>query len=257
MNYTRKIKLETSLDDDCYNFEPQVLKIGQHLKINASDLRFENMTREDLKTAGEMFLFMKVCPSKTLKPWMVFYKDLFETQPLDQILLTLNRMTKGVKTSQNEYFLILAQKLLRKTMSLFDTKSPVRDFDITNHPVHIMKDNKVFPSAFIPFCDFGGNMSAMGMKIDQFSVKICSSFEPKIMNDQLCYSIDLDKFSRKYKLGREIESGFAFFIDYNEDRQVTYNKDYNNSEDDSLVNMIVKSDENMNSVIHIDTIGEF
>ena len=77
------------------------------------------------------------------------------------------------------------------------------------------------------------------------------------MNDQLCYEVDMDKFSRKYKLGREIESGFAFFIDYNEDRQVTYNKDYNNSEDDSLVNMIVKSDENMNSVIHIDTIGEF
>ena len=70
-----------------------------------------------------------------------------------------------------------------------------------------MKDNKVFPSAFIPFCDFGENMSAMGMKIDQFSIKVCNSFQPKIMNDQLCYEVDLDKFSRKYKLERDSPEG--------------------------------------------------
>ena len=77
------------------------------------------------------------------------------------------------------------------------------------------------------------------------------------MNNQLCYQVDLDKFSRKYKLEREIESGFSFFMDYNEDRQLTHDQDFNHAEDDSLVNTIVKSNDDMNSVIHVDTIGEF
>ena len=60
-------------------------------------------------------------------------------------------------------------------------------FTTTNHPVHIVTtDNKISPSAFIPFCDFGGNMSAMGVEIDQFEVPICNSFQAKILNDQLC-----------------------------------------------------------------------
>ena len=41
-----------------------------------------------------------------------------------------------------------------------------------NHPVHIPRmDQDVFPSALIPFCEFGGSMSAMGVKIDQFTAE--------------------------------------------------------------------------------------
>ena len=65
---------------------------------------------------------------------------------------------------------------------------------LTNHPVHIQdKDGNLSPTALIPFCDFGGNMSVMGVKIDQFDVPVCNSFRPKIVQDQLCYTVDPNK----------------------------------------------------------------
>ena len=46
---------------------------------------------------------------------------------------------------------------------------------MTNHPVHIVTEGgRMSPSAFIPFCELGGNMSLMGIKIDQFDVPVCS-----------------------------------------------------------------------------------
>ena len=65
---------------------------------------------------------------------------------------------------------------------------------VTSHPVHIVnEDRSLSPTALIPFCDFGNNMYAMGVKIDQFSVPVCKSFEPKVVNDQLCYEMDPNK----------------------------------------------------------------
>ena len=65
---------------------------------------------------------------------------------------------------------------------------------ITNHPVHIEdKDGNLSPTALIPFCEFGGNMSVMGVKIDLFDVPVCNSFRPKIVQDQLCYTVDPDQ----------------------------------------------------------------
>ena len=57
--------------------------------------------------------------------------------------------------------------------------------EITNHPVHIInKELKLMNTALIPFCEFGGNMSVMGVNIDQFDVPVCNSFWPKIVRDQ-------------------------------------------------------------------------
>ena len=261
-NLIRKIKIESSLDSDyCNDLELQVQSFEYQLKVEPSRYRFENMTEKDLKTAAEMFLFMKSCPTEPLKPWFVFYKHLFETQSLEQILLTLNRMMKGIRTPQSKYFLWLAQKLFQKTKTLITLQSNniidtpgVKGF--ANHPVHIIKDSTMFPSAFIPFCDFGENMSAMGVKIDQFNVKVCNSFQETMLNDQLCYKVDLSKFSNKHNIERQLESGFAFIMDYNEDRQVTYQEDYKTSEYDSLVHEIGKSDEDQHAFIYLDTIGE-
>ena len=57
------------------------------------------------------------------------------------------------------------------------------DSTMINHPVHIIThDNKISPSA-------------MGVEIYQFVVPVRNSFQAKIMNDQLCYEVDLNKFS--------------------------------------------------------------
>ena len=43
----------------------------------------------------------------------------------------------------------------------------------TNHPVHhINKDGEFSPTALIPFCEFGGKMSIMGVQIDKFDVPV-------------------------------------------------------------------------------------
>ena len=130
---------------------------------------------------------------------------------------------------------------------------------LVNHPPHITKDDQMLPSALIPFCDLGGNMSEMGVKIDQFDVPICNSFKAKVLNDQLCYEVDLNTFSNRYKIDKELRSGFAFIMDYNEDRQVKINSDSigNDGERNSLIKKIVESDEDQNSHIYLNTIGEF
>ena len=74
------------------------------------------------------------------------------------------------------------------------------------------------PTALIPFCEFGGNMSVMGVKIDQFDVPVCNSFRPKIVKDQLCYTVDPNEY--KHKIDKKGELSLSLFIHYNEDRQM-------------------------------------
>ena len=98
-------------------------------------------------------------------------------------------------------------------------------------------------------------MSEMGVKIDQFDVPICNSFKAKVLNDQLCYEVDLNTFSNRYKIDKELRSGFAFIMDYNEDRQTTFDEENINFEENGLVNRIVKSDNDKHAHIFLDTIG--
>ena len=96
---------------------------------------------------------------------------------------------------------------------------------VTTHPVHIIReDGSLSPSALIPFCDFGSNMSAVGVKIDQFSVPVCQSFKPKIIYDQLCYEMDPNKFIDHGKTESErmysTQTGITLIISSNKDRQL-------------------------------------
>ena len=69
-------------------------------------------------TAGEMFLYLNTCPdSPWFKSWSSFYKNLFLTQQVDQIILTLNRMMK-TETSQDKDGKLRAEKLLKRSTRL-------------------------------------------------------------------------------------------------------------------------------------------
>ena len=88
---------------------------------------------------------------------------------------------------------------------------------ILNHPVHIIDTSGVLsPSALIPFCKFG---NWIGVKIDKIDVPVCDIFQAKILNDQLCYEVDPNKFSDSTKM-----TGFTFYVDTNNDRQI-YSRD--------------------------------
>ena len=77
----------------------------------------------------------------------------------------------------------------------------------------------------IPFCEFGGDMSVMGIKMDQFDVPVCNSFRPKIIKDQLCYTVDPNKY--KDKIDLEGDLSITLYINYNEDRQM---EDFDNED---------------------------
>ena len=131
---------------------------------------------------------------------------------------------------------------------------------ITNHPVHLIgEDGKLSsPSALIPFCWFGVNMSGVGVKVDQFDVPVCNSFKAKILNDQLCYEVDLKEYrDSNTKFDRNLKLGLVFFMDYNEDRQVVVEEDYEDNWVDSWVQVVDHDDDDKKGFIYINTIGEY
>ena len=268
----------------------QITAVEMSLKIEASEYRYENITSESLLTAAEMFIYLTICPGKfnSVNPtearqkwfqaWYRLYNDLFSTHSQDQILLTLNRLMKSGSGDKND--LQRNQKLFKKTATLLKlqyenihrllpglTSSNISedkvkinpmDFPRILHPVHIInKENSTSQSAFIPFCEIGGNMSAMGVEIDQFSFPVCNSFKEKVLNDQLCYEVDLNRFVNVNTIDRDLELGFTFIMDYNEDRQVTFDRIISNRENIGLTTSIVESDHHQHAFIYLDTIGNF
>ena len=131
-----------------------------------------------------------------------------------------------------------------------------KDFDIINHPVHIItKDNQTSPSAFIPFCDFGGDLSLMAIQTDQFEVPVCNSFQAKVLNDQLCYEIDPNEFNELKSSDNAMKKGLSFLVDFNEDRQVSYEKETAKKED-NLYGKFSRTINNEELMIYLDTIGK-
>ena len=98
-------------------------------------------------------------------------------------------------------------------------------------------------------------MSVMGVMTNMLSVPVCNSFEPTVLNDRLCYRVDPNhfKFPKTYEL--DLKQGFIFFIDHNEDRQTKMKQDETTF--NSLLGSSHRIHENEESLIYLDTIGEF
>ena len=125
----QKIKSDTSFGLDCdwtgvfapTVIESQVLKVEEELKINSTtSLRLPSMQKSKLKTAAEMFLYLNICPDP-LKPWFLFYKDLFQNEP-EMIVLTLNRLIKRSGNHQNVQFNSIGKQLFEKVSEVFSLK---------------------------------------------------------------------------------------------------------------------------------------
>ena len=63
-------------------------------------------------------------------------------------------------------------------------------------------------------------MSITGVKSSVFDVPACNIFRPNILNNLFCYEVDINDHIDKASIEKELDSGFYFFMDYNEDRQV-------------------------------------
>ena len=93
---------------------------------------------------------------------------------------------------------------------------------VSNHPVH-MKDRNgsLSPSAFIPFCSFGGDFNAMGTKHSNFKLPVCTGFQETVRDEQICYEIDLEHYKNESDLVKQLQEGLVLYLDYNEDKQLT------------------------------------
>ena len=121
---------------------------------------------------------------------------------------------------------------------------------LSNHPVHILDDEgNLSPTALIPFCEFGGNISAMGIKIDQFEVPVCNSFKPKYVFNQLCYEVDPNEYVSKVLNEKGKELGLTLIIDYNEDRQLIFNAKENQQ-------LILDSKSSLNTFTNVELANE-
>ena len=101
-------------------------------------------------------------------------------------------------------------------------------------------------------------MSTMGIKVDKIDVPVCNSFKAKILNDQLCYEVDPDRFRTGNK--NEMNLGLALLIDYNEDRNFdAYGKEDQDPHfiTSDLENALIRPLDKKENYIYLGTIGKY
>ena len=132
---------------------------------------------------------------------------------------------------------------------------------VLNNPVHLVDaDGKLSPSAFIPFCEFGGDPHIMGQKIAEFDLPVCTSFTEKIHKGQLCYGVDVNKFKMKGTFRSEdLRLGLTLLLDYNSDRALRrFEKNkYDLVAQGSISKRLIDSKEREEALIQLDTISKF
>ena len=117
---TRKSFLLENIDPPCITgiilygsrIEKIINIVEDKLKINASVTPHENVTGETLQTAGEMFIYVSVCPHALIS----FYHDLFKTSSSREILLALTSIMKTSQNSAKETSVKLFSKLLKNSV---------------------------------------------------------------------------------------------------------------------------------------------
>ena len=206
-----------------------------HQDIPLTPVHQQDITEESLSVAGEMYFYLLHCPDITSEnvPLLHFYNDLFRQVSLKTILMTLARFSADEGTSANmrriaaDFFKRLSVEVdfHYRDIDAFTLNLPVEGSVRTNitgdemlsrlinHPVHITTDRDVLsPSAFIPFCAFGGEMSPLGRKIDQFSSPVCDAFKEHILEDQLCYELDVNKYRSNLSSQMDINTAMKIGI---------------------------------------------
>ena len=127
----------------------------------------------------------------------------------------------------------------------------------SSHPVHIKdKDGKQSPSAFIPFCEFGGNMLYTSISYDNFHWPVCDIFNTRVLNDQLCYEADLENLKSQDNFKHDIKLGLVFFMDYNEDRQIKLQETVESPQRHNMVGSVDESHDDKKGYIYLNTIGK-
>ena len=67
--------------------------------------------------------------------------------------------------------------------------------------------------------------------------------------------MDLNEFTNKDNIKQELTNGFVLTMDYNEDRQVTFDQEMQDEEEISMLSKATHSEAHQHASIYLDTIG--
>ena len=88
---------------------------------------------------------------------------------------------------------------------------------------------------------------------ENFSFPLCSAFQPRVLDGQVCYFVDLNTAMGDRTVRQGPAHGLTLFVDYNEERMVGGVKD---EQGEAFVNLKGQSADN-ELKIHIDTLEPF
>ena len=131
---------------------------------------------------------------------------------------------------------------------------------ILNHPVHIVESTgQLSPSAFIPFCELGGDLSVLGRTVPGFDIPVCDKFEPRVVRGQICYRLEADRYFKQLRReeGDDNEEGLILVLDYNEERNINQYPEASYHQNDlTFVAGIVELQHAEEALIMLDTISK-
>ena len=260
--------------------------LKNYLKVSDTTDDIKSLPSSIIEEGGRMFVYLNSCPALH---WQNFYHHLLFSKTIPEIILSVlnamkNSRTKGGRTIANKFLVRLADvfgftykhfvnetlwvnniatvKGIKQTRRfpfliffLFNLTDERLLQKVSNHPVHILDSEGDFsPSAFIPFCIFGNNMISLGQKIDALDVPVCNIFEAKVLNDQVCYEMDLNLLKDEGDIKYQLKNGITLVLDFNEERQ--FKKDPIQEETILKVSNNFYEDEDNRVQVHLDSIGK-
>ena len=228
----------------------------EEFSANATQDYIDILDSIALNEGVHMFYYLYSCPNPKQMEFLTFFSNLIENGPPNVALLTLNRILLTLEAGR-EYD--ITESLRNKLLESTKKEKILNKGIITNHPVHILGVNSInfSISSFIPFCEFGGNMSVMGKKIENFDLPVCTSFQPIILNDQLCYEVGLNQYRHLVDTSDLLKNGLVLLVDNNEDRHKVLKVELHQEREFSmnLINNFESHSEKNKIMIYINTIG--
>ena len=118
------------------------------------------------------------------------------------------------------------------------------------------------PSAFIPFCELAGDASLLGRRVAGFDVPVCDKFEPTVVEGQICYRLETDRYFKQLRREREggddgkEKEGLTLVLDYNEERNIQQPGDQTQQEEESFEAGIVEQQQRDKARIILETISQ-
>ena len=97
-------------------------------------------------------------------------------------------------------------------------------------------------------------MTAMGSESPHFNVPVCKAFTEVVLDNQICYQVDLNVYERKD--GKYLDSSLTFMVDENPERQFSAGSRVRSEVGENILDYTShRSTETQKTMVYIGTLG--